>query len=148
MNEWKIYRTWEFLLPFVARLGERSVNLGHDPQVEHRRIEELSWAYQADGLMCRVTMTIDGKLFEFAMKAEGSKIIPPILTMKPSTSGITVTIPNVGTATYRDAWRDSDKQEKIVGFVDCDCPESANEEALVWFVGTWMHPGLERSLIG
>lgn len=147
MNEWKIYRTWKFVLPYVARLGERSVNLGHQPKIEHRELKPLAWGYRSDGLMCRVTMTINEQPFEFDMRSEAD-IIPPILIMEASKSGVTVTIPNIGTATFRDVWKDSDRKEKIVGFVDCDCPDEANEEALVWFVGSWMRPGLERSLIG
>lgn len=96
----------------------------------------------------RIRLAVGAETLEFDVNPIESTKYPTSsarIQIRPVGARLQVEIGGIGKATYRNAWRDSDIEKAIYGFVDVESkPEF--EEPLVWLAGVLGAYGLPQVL--
>lgn len=152
-SEWKVVagKGGHIAAPsgFIAKFGDRAIIVGRSQVDSDRKISlnflsrlgnstmetfELAFPTSNGNVECILKPTLDGKYVATL----------PTFTVTEVVARLKVAIEGVGSAVYRNAWKDSEAAQKIYGYVSVEASNELDEETLVWLVSTLALHGFPR----
>ena len=137
---------------FVAVRGDASIPIGRFEPSAFRTILRTVKSQPRIGAYehFEISMPLNGGQFTFTLKAVGFGIYvtnPDSCSVTQVGLRVRISIDGVGTAEFRNSWKDSDTGNNIQGFVSVETSNNIDEESLVWLAATLGRHGLP-SLLG
>jgi hypothetical protein len=134
---------------YVAEKRRKSIDITPEPfrmaPVARRKIESVTRTGVVTGVL--VALQAKGKVLEFSVLDTDTsrfRVWPEVAAIEVKGTRLQVELFGVGRAEYRPAWKDSDAERGVIGYVDevaLVSHDPQNIEALVWLTAVLVEYG-------
>ena len=135
------------LSSFVAKIDDRVIVVGRSVLGSNRKISEAFLSHMGNQTMetFKLEFPTSIGLIECVLKPTfNNEYVASMSTLSVTevAARLKVSIEGVGSAIYRNAWKDSEIVQRIHGYVSVEASNGLDEETLVWLVATLALHGL------